>query len=313
MDFDVTVQPSVSVMCGVALRWPVAGRALSQPTVKVSGLPSGLKFTAKDILKKGSKTEVDVPANTIYGTPTKAKAGIVKVTVTTAGKSKREYRFLMTVEPLPGWAVGTFDGVSVIDDAFGSASMTVADGGKTSGKMSAQGEQRKQTASGTATGFTSYEDGVFFADMTFKIGSTPVVGQVKLEPVLVDVGGTSLELGRLTVVDEVIPVGFDLLQNPWSRKDGVRVPLIPSALTCPLSFPDEGIALALALKDKGVIKASGIWKDKKFSGSSQLLLLEGTVGGVDYNGMTVLNGEIIYLKLTYQNGLIAALAVQPIR
>ena len=312
MDFDSGSQPSVKVMCGVALRWPVGASALSLPTVKVSGLPSGLKFTAKDIMKKGSKTEVDVPANTIYGTPTKAKSGVVKVTVTTAGKSKREYLFLMTVESLPAWAVGTFDGLCVINDAFGSASMTVAAGGKTSGKMSGQGAGQKLTASGTATGFTSYENGVLFADMTFKVGSSSYVGQVKLEPVYANVGGTSLELGRLTVIDEVIPVGFDLLQNPWLRKDGVTAPVIPNGLSCPLMLPYAETYLTLTLKDKGVVKSAGICAGKKHSGSSQLLLLEGSVNGIDYNGVTVINGMTVYLRLAYQGNVIVSLSALPI-
>ena len=58
----------------------------SLPTVKVAGLPAGLKFTAKDIFKNGSKTEVEVPANTIYGTPTKSGVYTVGATATTAGK-----------------------------------------------------------------------------------------------------------------------------------------------------------------------------------------------------------------------------------
>ncbi len=58
----------------------------SLPTVKVAGLPAGLKFTAKPIYKKGSKTEIEVSANTIYGTPTKSGVYTVVATVTTAGK-----------------------------------------------------------------------------------------------------------------------------------------------------------------------------------------------------------------------------------
>ena len=58
----------------------------SLPTVKVSGLPSGLKFTAKDVFRKGSKAEIEFPANSIYGTPTKSGVFTVVVTVTTAGK-----------------------------------------------------------------------------------------------------------------------------------------------------------------------------------------------------------------------------------
>lgn len=51
----------------------------SLPKVSVKELPAGMKFTAKPVMKKGSKTEVEYPANTIYGTPT--KPGIYTVTV----------------------------------------------------------------------------------------------------------------------------------------------------------------------------------------------------------------------------------------
>ena len=135
----------VTNTCGVALKWSVAADALSQPTVAVSGLPAGLKFTAKDIMKKGSKTEVEIPANTIYGAPTAeskldAKTGLrkpsaVKFTVTTAGKSKRVYLVDMTVLPLPDWAVGTFNG----GGDLGQVSLTVAKTGKLSGKYLSEG------------------------------------------------------------------------------------------------------------------------------------------------------------------------------
>ena len=136
---------SVTNTCGVALKWSVAADALSKPVVAVTGLPSGLKFTAKDIMKKGSKTEIDIPANTIYGAPTaesklNAKTGLrkpsaVKFTVTTAGKSKRVYSVDMTVLPLPDWAVGTFNG----GGDLGQVSLTVAKTGKLSGKYLSEG------------------------------------------------------------------------------------------------------------------------------------------------------------------------------
>ena len=43
---------ATNVMAGVYLAWPVAASALSETTVKVAGLPSGLKFTAKPITGK---------------------------------------------------------------------------------------------------------------------------------------------------------------------------------------------------------------------------------------------------------------------
>ena len=153
-----------NITAGVYLAWPVAVEGTLTPvaSVKVTGLPSGLKFADKDIMKKGSKTEVEVPANTIYGTPTAAskkdKAGAVvpsrvKITVTTAGKTTVVYAIALTVDPLPDWAVGTFYGAlrqvdrdeqgAVIVDLNGErhdwydiiGTVTIADNGKVSGKL----------------------------------------------------------------------------------------------------------------------------------------------------------------------------------
>ena len=121
-----------NVSVGLYLEWPVAVTKDSA-TVKVSGLPAGLKFTAKDIMKKGSKTEVEVPANTIYGAPsaaTKAPA-TVKITVTTASKTTVDYTIALTVEALPDWVVGTFNGG---DEGATQTTITITSAGKITGK-----------------------------------------------------------------------------------------------------------------------------------------------------------------------------------
>ena len=136
---------ATNVWAGVYLEWPVAAEALSATTVKVAGLPSGLKFAAKPVTSKVGmgKTAVivtNVPANTIYGAPTAAskadkngnvKPSEVKVTVTTAGKSSQTYQIDMVVEALPAWAQGTFVGDRV--------SLTVGAAGKVSGKAQGDG------------------------------------------------------------------------------------------------------------------------------------------------------------------------------
>lgn len=70
----------------------VAADGGSLPTAKVSGLPSGLKFTAKKLVIKGRNgtVEREYAANTIYGTPTKSGIYNATVTVTTTGKVKAE-------------------------------------------------------------------------------------------------------------------------------------------------------------------------------------------------------------------------------
>ena len=66
----------------------------SLATVKVTGLPTGLKFTAKAMTLKATnnRAAVDLPANTIYGTPTKSGIYTATITVTTAGKKSETYK-----------------------------------------------------------------------------------------------------------------------------------------------------------------------------------------------------------------------------
>ena len=135
-----------SAPAGVYLEWPIEMSGLTPATVAVSGLPAGLKFTAKDIMKKGSKTEVEVHANTIYGAPTAASKidsktsqptpSSVKIAITTAGKQKIAYSLALTVTPMKEWAVGTFEGGG--DD--GQVTLTVTAAGKISGKYLAEGK-----------------------------------------------------------------------------------------------------------------------------------------------------------------------------
>ena len=56
----------------------------SLATLKVTGLPTGLKFTAKPVYDRSG--DLLHEANTIYGTPTKSGVYTVTVTATTAGK-----------------------------------------------------------------------------------------------------------------------------------------------------------------------------------------------------------------------------------
>lgn len=147
MQMSSSERATINLPCGVAVNWPVVPTALSATTVKVSGLPAGMKFTDKGLLKKGSKTEYDIPPNTIYGAPTAASKfdarvqktvpSMVTIAVTTAGKSTRTYVLDVFVDALPAWMVGTFDGAGFIKTALpcGLVSLTVASSGKVSGKV----------------------------------------------------------------------------------------------------------------------------------------------------------------------------------
>ena len=296
--------------CGVYLEWPIAPAALSATTVKVAGLPSGLKFTAKDILKKGSKTEVEIPANTIYGAPTAAsktdkqgmaKPSQVKVTVTTAGKNAQTFVIPLTVRALPSWAVGTFNGWSAYNGE-GSGTLTVSAAGKLSGKTIVKVGTKSVTTSYSATYFTAFEDGVLTAVLTFKSGKETLTETVCLSAY--DCGDA--ELGQVREADEAQPIALELVQNPWLRKDKeVTPPAFPKAgIACDLTGAFEGVKLTV--KAKGAVTASGTLAGAKFSASAQLLLAAGD--GTD--ACVILNGQRVDLKLSVAEGVITAVVPQ---
>ena len=75
--------------------------SVSLPKITVSGLPSGLKFTAKEVLNK-DKT-VLAEANTIYGTATKPGTYVVTAKLTnTTVKKAIEKKFTIVVDNLTG-------------------------------------------------------------------------------------------------------------------------------------------------------------------------------------------------------------------
>lgn len=193
-----------NVMCGVYFEWPVAATTLSLATVKVTGLPAGLKFTDKPITSKigtGAAAVVvtNVPAFTIYGAPTAASKkdrdgnvvpSQVKVTVTTAGKNKAEYVIALTVDPIdPDWAVGTFNG----GWTNSQATLTIAANGKISGKYLSEGK----TWTLSAAHFDLYDEAEdeYVATLTAKSGKEERSERIVLSED--DVGGEILATGDL--------------------------------------------------------------------------------------------------------------------
>ena len=110
-----------TIQCGVAFdpEWvdctPEAGWS-----VKVAGLPTGLKYDAKTGL--------------ITGVPTKAGTFTVTFTASKKGEKNQVATITLSTVALPDWAVGTFSGYvrecavspGDGDGAFGLATMTVA-------------------------------------------------------------------------------------------------------------------------------------------------------------------------------------------
>ena len=265
---------ATNVMCGVYLEWPIAASALSETTVAVSGLPSGLKFTAKDILKKGSKTEVEIPANTIYGAPTAAsktdkKGNVtpskVKVTVTTAGKSKAVYEIALTVDPLPTWAQGEFSGLaSTPEDRLGSASMSVTAAGKVAGKV---------IVNGTNCTFSAAN-----YDITSK-----TVGETNLVAVVTGKLGKEAVTGGITVVASGASGTFadavmTLYRNVWKEKGAASVPAAVQGLyTVKLGAGDRGTGyLSLTVDKNGAVKVAGKAPDDTALSATTTLIPSGT-------------------------------------
>ena len=252
--------------CGVDVSWPLAATALSQTTIKVSGLPSGVKFTAKDVVDSKTK-KVVVPANTIYGAPTAASKSDkdgnltpskVKVTVTTAGKSSQNFEFDWTVQPLPQWVVGTFDGtVSAYDgmppDALVSA-LTVGSNGKISGKFVGS-----QTYTLSAPSFTyAEEDGSFFyATVVATSGRLAITNEIAFsaEPLTAPDGSAAVR----GVATGWTSTGFDIdaWQNlwkaePWKSAMAARAKDVPT-----YNQNVDGGTVSLKFAASGAVTAKG--------------------------------------------------------
>ena len=105
------------------------------PTVKVSGLPPGLKYDAAKMR--------------LYGVPTKAGTFDVKIdSSSVAGKAASQV-VRVEITALPEWANGKFDGGS----DYGQLTLTVGNTGKISGKFLCEG----LTWTLTAASYCSYD------------------------------------------------------------------------------------------------------------------------------------------------------------
>ena len=249
---------ATNAMCGVDLRWPVVSTALSLPKVSVSGLPSGLKFTAKPVTAKvNGVTVTNVPANTIYGAPTAAsstdratglpKPSKVKVTVTTSGKSKAEYQLDLVVVALPDYAVGTFDGPVFAADGTtnGVVKLTVAKNGKISGTIQTNcvGAAAKKLSLSVAS-FAGYDlvTGVFALKPTYKDGKAAVEVPMTLADSAAVVGGK-----KVGVIDGESLFAYQNVLKGVAKADDFLAP-DPMA-----KYPD----LKLTVAKDGVLKVAG--------------------------------------------------------
>jgi hypothetical protein len=113
-------------MVGVAFALPLGVDSECLPKVKVTGLPSGLKF--------------DANAVAITGAPLKPGTFNVTFTASNPAGAAAPQVFTITVTPLPAWAWGVFNGAAGSDDmGEGLASLSVTALGKGTGKISLRG------------------------------------------------------------------------------------------------------------------------------------------------------------------------------
>ncbi len=311
---DGSTGDATNVMCGVYLQWPVAASALSETTVKVAGLPSGLKFTAKPVTTKVTsgtgKSKVstivtNIPPNTIYGSPTAAsktdKSGRivpskVKVSVTTAGKSKAEYALDLTVDPLPAWAVGEFSGLaSTPEGRLGSASMSVTAAGKVSGKVVVNGTNVSFTAASYDITSKTVGETNLVAKVTGKLGKVPVTGEIAV-----------VESGAQGAIAEAT---MEFYRNVWKDKGAEPVPAEAQGLYTVKLRPEEflflGIGtgyLSLSVDKKGAVKVAGKAADGTSLSASATLM-----PGADEGRYFI---DLFAAPSTYKGGYVAGRLVR---
>ncbi len=253
-------------------------------TVKVTGLPAGLKFTAKDVMKKGSK---EIPANTIYGVPTKAGKYTVKFTAT-RGKEKQTATITLSVSALPDWATGSFTGyVAGMQDArayHGFASMTIAANGKISGKIALDGTNWAFSASSYAAVESS--SNVTTSDFVIKAVAKAGKATRPVELAVRDGGLVETALPNAVAEGTFGDDDLKLYRNIWKDKStatvakatiakfvGVyTVSVADSVATCGSGY------LSLTVGKDGNVKATGKLADGTSVSATSPLMYDGDAG-----------------------------------
>jgi hypothetical protein len=154
---------TASAMVGVPFSMPVQVLSETLPTVRVTGLPAGLKF--------------DAAARVISGVPTSVPRGgiaTVRIAASNVRGSAAEALIPITVVPLAARAQGTFDGVALeaadadTDAVKGLFTLTVA----ASGRMTAKATVQAGNYSFKSASWSAESNGVFYATLRTTRGET---------------------------------------------------------------------------------------------------------------------------------------------
>ena len=270
------------VMCGVNLD---ADRIDCTPkngwTVKVAGLPAGLKYDAK--------------TGKITGVPTKVGSFTVTFTAT-KGKEKQTATITLKTEALPTWATGTFagyvrcDGEDAVATQTGYATMTVAANGKVSGKVALEGTNWTFSAVSYAAVSSKppYQDD---GDNCFIVEAVAKAGKATM-PVVLRVGGIA---GRVTLpgdgfIETALPNAvaegsfgegeMRLWRNVWKDKataTEAKATIAEFEGVYAVSMEDGGY-LSLTVGKDGNVKASGKLADGTSVSATSPLLYDEDAG-----------------------------------
>lgn len=269
-----------TVVCGVNLEWPVAVSAMSATSVKVTGLPSGLKFTSKEVVDSKTK-RVLAHANSIYGAPSAAsKANAmtgevapsqVKVAVTTAGKTTVEYAMAITVEALPAWAVGNFEGYAGASDTScaGPVSMSVSSSGKISGKVALGGtnwtfkSDSYASIRAPAVLRAASTSSAAYGSEIFVVYATATAGKESRDLSLEVAQSAFADLPYSAMARAGCTFGgyfVELCRLPWTDKSDTAPKTWLSSFTgsysCKIPYGDTEVSATFTLDEKGVAKGS---------------------------------------------------------
>ena len=222
--------------CGVYQSWPLLPAGFAVKKVKVSGLPSGLKY------RDGR----------IEGVAKSAKTATVKVRLTASDGQSKTYAVPLTTTALPAWTKGRFYGSSTIDGVVCGLTVTVSSSGKISGKLT--GPVKKKSF--------SEKYFAFFADGAYTVATTIGGKDVRLS------FSQEGDLGRVSGVDKVAGIELAALQSVWERKD-LKPPKFASGKSAPIVELANGIILKIG--SKGKVKIGGTFGKVRMSGSAKLV------------------------------------------
>lgn len=245
-DLSTTEALKWTVKAGVAVEWEVANEALTATKVTASGLPAGLKLVQ----------DKATMAYSITGAPTTAskpgKPSNVKLTVTTAGKFKQTYLLEITVEALPDWVVGTFNGAVYRDsDSVGMLNnLTVSKAGKISGKATFDG----LTWTISAASFEDYDDGVYLGTVILKSGKTEIKSEIALGYTTY---GEDSKVGIVEGFIEKMGIVFAGSQNLWKLEPWKSMAKSFSGATINPEPEIVGRTVTLKFNASGAVTAAG--------------------------------------------------------